>query len=146
MYSLRVSSYIDFKVRREYIHKWLVFLKKWSPAYRHIVISEENLLSLSEDVSIYDQLPSRVVNGDEHCRKPKCWRLERGCEEARTTTVQYLSRHCIAYCVPGTVGPDGRFIHSTWDSIHPEHPLGTQVISASQQITEAAHRPNKFDE
>jgi hypothetical protein len=33
----------DFKVRRNHILQWLLFLKKWNPAYNDIIISNDNL-------------------------------------------------------------------------------------------------------
>lgn len=65
--SLRNSSaaeYIDFMVRRERVKKWLIFLKKWSLAYTDINISEDNLLALPVEGSVYDDL--QVLGNDEN--------------------------------------------------------------------------------
>ena len=52
------SDYRDFKVKRERISRWLLFLKKWSIAYKNIEISLDNLNELpEEEASVYDQLP-----------------------------------------------------------------------------------------
>ena len=37
------ANYKDFIVRRERVHKWLILLQKWNPAYRIINISMNNV-------------------------------------------------------------------------------------------------------
>ena len=56
------SHYKDFKVRRERVHKWLLFLKKWNPAYRNIDICLVNLNALPLDNSVYENLHEVVVD------------------------------------------------------------------------------------
>ena len=51
-----VSDYIDFRVRRDRVHRWLVFLQKWSPVYKDVIISDSNLNQLPEDGSVYNHL------------------------------------------------------------------------------------------
>ena len=42
------NSYHDFLVRRDAVHKALIWLKENNPFYKNVQISEENLLSLPE--------------------------------------------------------------------------------------------------
>jgi hypothetical protein len=56
------SNYKDFVVRKERVHKWLMFLKKWNPAYKNIIISIDNLNLLPDNDSVYAALSELVVN------------------------------------------------------------------------------------
>jgi hypothetical protein len=51
------NDFKDFKVKRNSIYLWLMFLKKWNKAYKDIDISEINLNLLPIDASVFDQLP-----------------------------------------------------------------------------------------
>jgi len=53
------NAYKDFRVRRNCIQQWLLFLKRWSNPYRDIVISDENLHGLPMDDSIFTD----ILNG-----------------------------------------------------------------------------------
>ena len=60
------SDYKDFKVRRNNVRQWLIFLIKWSPAYHDVEISESNFSLLPEDDSVFHELDklggSSIVN------------------------------------------------------------------------------------
>ena len=58
------SNYKDFVVRKERVHKWLMFLKKWNPAYKNVVISIDNLNLLPENDSVYAALSELVVRNN----------------------------------------------------------------------------------
>lgn len=46
-------------MKRERVHKWLIFLKKWSLAYRDVDISEHNLDALPDaEESVFSSLPN----------------------------------------------------------------------------------------
>jgi hypothetical protein len=48
----QVGPVKDLRVRRDIIEEWLLFLKRTSPPYKHIDISQENLGTLPEDGEI----------------------------------------------------------------------------------------------
>ena len=56
------SDYKDFKVRRNHIHKWLLFLKKWNKSYENIIIEMENINILPENGSILNELIVHNIN------------------------------------------------------------------------------------
>ena len=56
------SDYKDFKVRRNHIHKWLLFLKKWNKSYENIIIDMENINILPENGSILNELIVHDIN------------------------------------------------------------------------------------
>ena len=63
------GNFKDFTVRKQRVYRWLLFLKKWNPAYKHIVISNDNLNALPDDNSVYPLLrelviPNNVQNHD----------------------------------------------------------------------------------
>lgn len=60
-----VTQFIDFKVRREHVRKWLVFLKRWCPPYNNITISDDNLQSLPENGSVYNHLNQSESDDDD---------------------------------------------------------------------------------
>ena len=51
------NGYIDFRVRRREIERWLIFLKNHSLPYHDIEISRENLNVLPESGTVGDRLP-----------------------------------------------------------------------------------------
>jgi len=63
----QVEKFIDFRVRRAHVLKWLQFLKKLSSPYKDITINEDNLSQLPEDGSVFHQLAKR----DEKRKKMK---------------------------------------------------------------------------
>ena len=60
------TDYKNFKIRKNYIHSWLLFLKRFNRFYAHITISDDNLLAITnrngESVSAWDLLSQHVLN------------------------------------------------------------------------------------
>jgi hypothetical protein len=52
------NSYEDFRVRRDRIHQWLIYLKAENPAFENIEIDYERLNSLPENELVHNRLHS----------------------------------------------------------------------------------------
>ena len=52
------ADFKEFKVRRDYVRDWLLFLIKWSPIYSDVSINENNMDELPMDLSVYHDLPT----------------------------------------------------------------------------------------
>ena len=56
-----VQQYKDFQIHRQKIHEWLIFLKRFNPAYSGITISEDNMNSLPLNDSVSNMIRDLIT-------------------------------------------------------------------------------------
>ena len=52
------EDFRDFRVRKNHIRQWLLFFKKYSSSYSHIIIAEDRIENLPVDDNIFHLIPT----------------------------------------------------------------------------------------